>query len=283
MLCNDCHTGAVANSNAGTKHVDGFVNTSSIGGGKFAIAKHAANTFTTSCATTYCHGNGDVNNTNATLKKALPAGAIGKTTPTWGGGVMNCNSCHGAPPLDPSHFNTSTSSYVAATSCSNCHNHVNTNGTSFNDISKHVDGIIQGGSCDSCHGYPPVQSMAGLGVNANYSSAKLQNYSGGGGVHSVAGHLALTLKNSQGNGIAACLACHPDTIAAGTHNQGSGAFLTANVQVQVNAKYKFDKNRPIVYSGKQSGTGKTTGTCANVECHFQKSPPWTSQPYTQGH
>jgi hypothetical protein len=126
--------------------------------------------------------------------------------------------------------------------------------------------------------------MTGLGVNANYSTAKLQNYSGGGGVHSVAGHLALITKYvSGGANMAACKACHPDTITAGTHNQAAGAFLTANVQVSVDPKYKFDKNRPIVYNAKQSGTGKTTGTCANVECHFQKTPVWSSQPYTQGH
>jgi hypothetical protein len=145
-----------------------------------------------------------------------------------------------------------------------------------------VNTIVEGGKCDSCHGYPPVQSMAGLGINVNYSSAKLQNYSGGGGVHSVAGHLALTTKPSLSgtNKFTPCLTCHPQ---GATHGQGGSTFLTANVQVVVDQQFKFDKNRPIVYNSKQSGTGKTSGTCANVSCHFQKSPLWSTQTYTQGH
>jgi hypothetical protein len=148
-----------------------------------------------------------------------------------------------------------------------------------------MNNAVEGGRCDSCHGYPPVQSLTNangtVGFNANYSSAKLQNYSGGGGVHSVAGHLALTTKYvAGGQNFTPCLTCHPQ---GATHAQGGNTFLTANVQVVVDPQFKFDKNRPIVYNAKQSGTGKTSGTCANVSCHFQKSPLWSTQTYTQGH
>jgi hypothetical protein len=127
--------------------------------------------------------------------------------------------------------------------------------------------------------------MVGKGTNLSYSSARLQNYSGGGGVHSVAGHMALNIKPSlyaADKKFTPCLTCHPQ--GAPTHNQGgSSGFFTNNVQVVVDTQFKFDKNRPIVYNAKQSGTGKTSGTCANVSCHFQKSPIWSTQTYTQGH
>ena len=124
--------------------------------------------------------------------------------------------------------------------------------------------------------------MAGRGINASYSSARIQNYSGGGGVHDVAAHLSPTLKVSQGLGFSGCATCHPSNL----HNQAAASFggmSTQFVQVVVNPKFKFDRNRPIVYSGKQSGTGKTSGTCSNVSCHMQKSPVWSSEAYTQRH
>jgi hypothetical protein len=106
----------------------------------------------------------------------------------------------------------------------------------------------------------------------------MQNYSGGGGVHAVAGHLNPFTRASD-KWSAGCLTCHPSS----SHNLNGGVFLTANVQVVVDAKFKFDKNRPIVYNATQSGTAKKSGTCANVACHFQKSPIWSAETYTKGH
>jgi hypothetical protein len=112
----------------------------------------------------------------------------------------------------------------------------------------------------------------------------MQNYSGGGGVHTVAGHLPANIKPSAAFGIPGqaalgCITCHPAT----SHNGGAGAFLTAQVQIVVDGQYRFDKNRAIVYSGKQVGTtNKTSGTCSNVACHYQKSPIWSTQTYTKG-
>jgi len=163
---------------------------------------------------------------------------------------------------------------------------VGSTNTIFNVNAEHMDKIVQGGKCDSCHGYPPVQTLGAFGHLNNYTGAKLQNYSGGGGVHSVAGHLALTIKPSDkfgtlGSANPGCVTCHPSN----QHNQGAGTYLTANVQVVVDTQFKFDKNRPIVYNAVQSGPGanKKSGTCANVACHFQKSPIWSTETYTKGH
>jgi predicted CxxxxCH...CXXCH cytochrome family protein len=256
--CASCHTNPGA-----TGHVSNTIDVS-VGGYPAGKAK---STPYSNCSNISCHNGGN------------GVGAFVATPKTWGT-ALDCAGCHGYPPVNTNHTG------VVAGTCNGCHDNVVPGGTqsatSFVDLQKHLNGTVEGGRCDSCHGYPPVQSMAGLGVNANYSSAKLQNYSGGGGVHNVAGHLALTTKPSLAgtDKFSPCLTCHPKGV---THNQGASTFLTANVQVVVDTQFKFDKNRPIVYNAKQSGTGKTSGTCANVSCHFQKSPIWSTQTYTQGH
>jgi predicted CxxxxCH...CXXCH cytochrome family protein len=287
ITCGSCHTGASA-SNGGTKHFDGFVNISANNKGKLSIAKHSTAS-TVSCATSYCHGGGDPKNSDSTLQVPLPAGVPAKVVPTWGanGSLTGCTTCHGDPPANVDH--ASGTGYVVATSCNGCHDHVTTNGTGFNDLAttkKHINGVIDGGKCDACHGYPPVQTLGAFGHLNNYTSAKLENYSGGGGVHSVAGHLSLSINQSNGFGTVGsaapgCVTCHPGPGV--THNQGGGVFKTANVQVVIDPQFRFDKSRPIVYNGNRTGTGtnRTAGTCANVSCHFQKSPIWSTETYTK--
>jgi predicted CxxxxCH...CXXCH cytochrome family protein len=275
--CDKCHTGATAGTSGGPGHFDGNIDVAgAFGTYPTNITKHAANSTPGTCSNVTCH--------NGPTSNPFTANPI-----VWGASV-DCAGCHGYPPASTDHATVNPATVGV---CNSCHsNSLNTTtintptASAFTDVQQHMDGVLQGGKCDSCHGYPPVQSLAGLGTNANYSSAKLQNYSGGGGVHSVAGHLPKTLKASQGFAFAApsasengCVTCHPND----KHNQGGSTFLTANVQVVVDPQFKFDKNRPIVYNAKQSGTGKTSGTCANVACHFQKSPLWSSQTYTQGH
>ncbi|MDA8414230.1 MAG: CxxxxCH/CxxCH domain-containing protein [Desulfobacteraceae bacterium] len=264
VSCSNCHVGVVANTNGGTNHLSGYVNVSSSGTGKAQITKHASGSGYMSCTAT-CHNGSE-----------FTAPAV-----TWGAS-LTCASCHAYPPATAGHAAVNPATPGA---CSSCHSEVSTNtivttpvASAFVDRQLHMNGKLDGGSCDACHGYPPVQSMAGVGVNGSYSSAKLENYSGGGGVHNVAGHLLASLKSSQGSTFTPCLTCHPSSL----HNQGFGQFSTHNVQVVVDPKFKFDKNHQIVYSGKQTGT-KTTGTCTNVSCHFQPTPPWSNEAYTQRH
>jgi hypothetical protein len=150
-----------------------------------------------------------------------------------------------------------------------------------------MNGTIEGGKCNACHGYPPVRSMSNangaLGRIVNYSGARLQDYSGGGGVHDVEGHLPKAIRASAGWGTlgtgGSCVTCHP----ADHHNEGFSHFSTQYVQVEVDPKFKFDKTRSIIYNGQRASGTKTTGTCSNVSCHFQKSPNWSAEAYTQGH
>jgi hypothetical protein len=149
-----------------------------------------------------------------------------------------------------------------------------------------LNGIVEGGKCNACHGYPPVKSLTNAygtaGRTGNYSTAKLQNYSGGGGVHDVAGHLALTTKASDGwnnvNGVG-CTTCHYGVNTGNTHNL-YGNFSTHHVQVVIDPNFKFDSRRPITYTSQKAAVTATKGTCTNVACHFQKSPRWSTTTYT---
>jgi predicted CxxxxCH...CXXCH cytochrome family protein len=277
MGCDQCHAGATATvypfgGNHGDGNIDVAGSFTPAPGGQ--VAKHVAGSGYISCSTIACHNGG-----NGTGKFTAPA-------LTWGT-VTNCGSCHGYPP--PVKADNTSHAGVLAGTCYNCHSNVNAGGTinnsTFKDVQQHLDGIVQGGGCDSCHGYPPVRfsDLASVGHQNNYSTAKLQNYSGGGGVHAVQGHLALTTIKSQGFS-AACATCHYGVNSSTTHNL-YGNFSTHNVQVVIDPKFKFDKNRPIVYNGKRAGsTGKSSGSCTNVECHFQKTPLWASETYTRfGH
>ncbi len=271
IVCIDCHaagTTATTAPSLANGHTDGNIDVT-VGG--YALNKTKGSAVGT-CSNIACH------NSPAGYAPAFTAGVA-----TWGSN-LSCNGCHGYPPAGPNHAG------VAAGTCNSCHSNVKpgnvltSTNTIFVNNNLHMNEKVDEGRCDTCHGYPPVRSMAGRGTNLlGYSSAKMQNYSGGGGVHDVAGHLPTTLKYSNGGGFAACLACHPSNL----HNQANasfGGFSTSLVQVVVDPKYKFDKNRAIVYNAKQSGPGlKTTGTCANVECHYQKSPVWSSEAYTQRH
>jgi hypothetical protein len=123
------------------------------------------------------------------------------------------------------------------------------------------------GGCNVCHGYPPVADMTGLGVNGNYSTAKLENYAGGGGAHSVQGHLPRTLTVANGSSYSSCTSCHSEVTTK--HNQGGTTpFQPDKVEVVVDSKFKFNGNASITYD-------KLTGTCSNVSCHFQATPKWS--------
>ncbi|MBL0223997.1 MAG: CxxxxCH/CxxCH domain-containing protein [Geobacteraceae bacterium] len=260
VTCDSCHTNV-----GGVDHVNNNIDVN-VGGYAPVVAKHLAGSGYNSCSNISCHNGG----TGAAAFVANPA--------TWNS-PLDCNGCHGYPPASTNHAD------AGGKDCNSCHSNVVLGGTvtssTFSNLQLHLNGTVEGGKCDSCHGYPPVQTMVGL---VNYSGAKIQNYSGGGGVHAVAGHLNPFIRPTAGFGTAGasapgCATCHPEN----QHNSGAGTFLTANVQVVVDQQFKFDKNRPIVYTGKQSGTGKTSGQCSNVACHFQKSPQWSTEAYTQSH
>jgi predicted CxxxxCH...CXXCH cytochrome family protein len=261
-LCNQCHvTGSISNPN------------------RTDLLTHTAFTHYTTTVANKCsachevHGTTNLNQIRTVINGVaitftnLSTGFIKSTAPYDG----FCQVCH-----------TRTSVYkkgqaVAGNghdqrNCLNCHMHkVYPNyAATF---------AFQGiGGCTACHGYPPVQNTTGMKVLGNYTGAKLENYSGGGGAHSVAGHLVPTISPTLQ--FAGCNNCHYNTSPNGTHNQGGTApFKPSKVNVTVDPKYKFNSAQPITYSGTMIDppARNTTGTCSNVSCHFQPSPKWSTE------
>ncbi|WP_459817027.1 cytochrome c3 family protein [Geotalea toluenoxydans] len=175
-----------------------------------------------------------------------------------------CQVCH----TKTKFFSNYTAPQHYTSGCLDCHKHKS---------DKTVYAFQPSGGCDGCHGYPPVQTMqAGYGHMDNYSGARLQNYSGGGGAHDVAGHVLASAKATQV--WTNCLKCHYGSDTSGNHMRGDYT-KPSTVNVQVDPKYKFDSKLPITYSGNKSDDRSLyqSGTCSNVSCHFQASPKWSSE------
>jgi cytochrome c553 len=161
-----------------------------------------------------------------------------------------CQVCH----TKTTHFNRNSAPDTghATGGCLACH--------------EHKTGFGKGGSCGTCHGYPPVRlaitrQPGTFGTQGNYSSAKFQDYSGGGGAHTVAGHIPKTAAQSQA--WANCNSCHYNT----THATGGTPAKKAFVNVIVNPKYKFNNATSITYNA---------NSCSNVSCHFKPTPNWVT-------
>jgi predicted CxxxxCH...CXXCH cytochrome family protein len=224
-----------------------------------------------SCSNVYCH------NPKAAL---LVADAGTAMVPVWTDStyladssvksVANCQKCHLVP--GSASFTKQTAHGTMVTDatvnqCSGCHGHNGDNTGALGQ--RHLDGILyKNDACDTCHGYPPVSSMTGLGVANNFANAKIENYAGGGGKHTI--HLPATLVASAG--FTPCLPCHPDS-GAGFHHNVSTTVAQANVNVNTatgdatDLAYRFDSSRARRYNA-------TAKTCSNVSCHFQPTAAW---------
>jgi len=152
---------------------------------------------------------------------------------------------------------------------------MNAAGTTYADIfvdkSLHINGIVNvsGGGCNGCHGYPPANKRF-KGTHNNWSSARMENYSGGGGVHTVAGHIPPTASPDQA--WANCSNCHNQN----DHAMSPLAFKpSSNIKVRIDSRVRFSADRTPKYtSNKLDGALHVSGNCSNVACHFQKTPKW---------
>jgi len=246
ITCSNCHT-----SSSAATHVDGSIN---IGGDKVTTAQYSGTATPGdaygSCSTSTCHSGGPL---------AFPPKAA-----TWGT-QLDCAGCHSFPPATAYHDGITGN-------CNSCHSDVsagNVTTSTITDQTLHMNGVVDGGQCDSCHGYPPVKDMTNLGVAGNYTGAKLATNLTAGGVHAVEGHLLKTLRPSDG--FSKCLTCHPQGV---THNTGFSNVSTTKVQVVVDTQYKFNAGQAIVYSAFERASTAPTGTCSNVSCHFKVTPQW---------
>jgi predicted CxxxxCH...CXXCH cytochrome family protein len=231
------------------------------------------------CANVYCHGasmpGGDTSGSNkAPVWKDpnyLPATIS----------AAACGTCHGFPPASASGHPAVTipSGFPATATIGNtcsCHPNINTAGNSYANIfvdkTLHINGtveIIGGGACDACHGYPPAR-VGFAGTHNNWSSARSENYLGGGGAHTVASHVGNAAKPSDG--FTNCIACH--NIA--DHVMSPIAFNpSSNIKVSVNSRYRLEAARQFKYSSNRlDANSHVTGTCANASCHYGATPKW---------
>ena len=254
LTCVDCH-GAVT-SVTSTNHMNGttdFVFSALAKTGGLSPAYNPANG---QCANTYCHGT------------TLTGGGNSKT-PGWTQTISGCDVCHGFPPTT---VRNGTGTHPNNSACNRCHTHVNStnNGFTAAGVSQHINGLVDvsAGSCDSCHGYPPA-SLSFKGTQNNWSSARAEDYVGGGGAHTVNNHVSKTAKPADG--FAQCSKCHSVT----DHAMGAAFTPSRFIKVTVHQSVRYESAKQARYtSNRLDGDLHTPGTCSNISCHFGASPVW---------
>ena len=230
------------------------------------------------CSNVYCHGGhmpgGDTSGSNRTPTWNNPSYLPATLT------VAGCSTCHGFPPPTsvghpavsiPVGFPATVS---IGTTCS-CHDNVNPVGNSyatiFVDNSKHINGTLEGGACNTCHGYPPVSpTFVGAGRQNNWSSARTEDYIGGGGAHTINGHVSKTARHNDG--FAFCLKCHSPV----DHATSPAVYKPSqNIKANVNQRYRMESTKQARYtSNRLDGNAHVPGKCSNISCHFGATPVW---------
>ncbi|MDU0457529.1 MAG: CxxxxCH/CxxCH domain-containing protein [Geobacteraceae bacterium] len=277
MVCTACHGTVALNSATHMAGSSSFAwSTLATKNGALTPAYSAA---TGVCSNVYCHG------------ASMPGGDTSGSNraPVWNSATYlpatlssaACGTCHGFPPPTsaghpavsiPAGFPATAS---LGTTCS-CHSNINPAGNSYATIfvnkALHINGtleIISGGACDSCHGYPPAR--AGFaGTHGNWSSAKAENYLGGGGAHTIQNHVSKLAK--PGEGFANCSNCH----AATDHQMSPIVFNpSGNIKVTLSRSLRTENGKQVRYSSnRRDGSLHLTGTCSNISCHYGATPKW---------
>jgi len=134
--------------------------------------------------------------------------------------------------------------------------------------------------CNGCHGYPPMprtlRQGVDFGIAGKYSSARFENYTGGGGAHAIAAHVAPNV--TPAGGWTNCAKCHNGGLTGDSPNHRMiWPILNniSNVTLNLDQKLRFNSGQQAIYTGAlHVYPGNKTGTCVNVACHFKPSPQW---------
>jgi hypothetical protein len=192
---------------------------------------------------------------------ALPTGAGGwaMTSGNFGQGV--CNTCHTASASSPKmeHYNnTSSDGHNSGTLCSTCHDH---SGDTINDGNAFTGA---GGSCSSCHAYPPDPGDGKDNNGGDYLGS-----AGGKGAHvkhvnhiaSLAGVTLDAENDSYGDAttVAVCGVCHD--MSEGAHETSGG---NRNINFNGVNTYQFGPSAP----------SWSAPSCSSISCHFKPTPVW---------
>jgi hypothetical protein len=188
-----------------------------------------------------------------------------------------CQVCH----KDTKYFRSGVAETSHPTrNCLQCHKHKGPGGA-----------FAPSGGCDTCHGYPPVPRYATVGEFyeypdpryrttfgrfGNFTNARFEEYTGGGGAHLK--HVPTFAKATDG--WKHCALCH----SGGDENNTPAHKMTmdlnknvSNVTIHMNPAANFNNSLQIIYSGAKlvNPPNNKTGSCVNVSCHFQPSPRWS--------
>lgn len=287
LTCNSCHNPNAAHI-GNTTHIarltlanDNTQCASCHNTGKtIAIFQNMSTHFTTkggaqdmTCKTCHSpHGTTNLHMVKTSLKGAwLNATAVTITYTDSVNGFINptnnrglCQVCH----TKTKYFLAGVAETSHPTSdCLTCHKH-NGKGGAFKPT----------GTCDGCHGYPPMPRLTGLtfGTAGNYANARFEDYTGGGGAHAIAAHV--NPNAVPADGWKNCAGCHNggNLVTAANHKTIMPIKKNiANVTVSLDPARKFNNAKLMNYSGgKLVYPGNVTGSCTNVECHFKPSPKW---------
>lgn len=208
-VCGNCHDGAVQGGPANAGHLDGNIDVYDVTSGDLGYPQNKAKgSAFASCTTSYCHSNGP---------KANFASA------TWGTTSTGCSFCHGFPPATTMHAGQT------ATTCVNCHTHVNATGTGFTDPIKHGNGTVEGGDCLGCHS---IQQGNRAAVVGQFSSNS----------HHIQG---VALTNAH------CYQCHWEASADGSMTAYHGGPSAPGSPVNL-----------VIYGAGSRPTAYTVGTTA---------------------
>ena len=277
LNCTDCHGTVTLNNGTHMSGTTNFVWSSLATKNGALTPTYTAATGT--CANVYCHG------------ASMPGGDTSGSNkaPTWSNpnylpatiSAAACGTCHGFPPSTasghpsvtiPAGFPTTAS---IGTTCS-CHANINPAGNSYANIfvdkTLHINGtveVISGGACNACHGYPPA-SATFVGTQGNWSSARSENYVGGGGAHTINNHVSKTANPS--GGFTNCSNCHNSA----DHQMSPINFAPSQtIKVSVSQRYRYETAKQFKYSSNRlDATSHVTGTCSNASCHFGATPKW---------
>ncbi|GFO60933.1 cytochrome c [Geomonas silvestris] len=245
--CNYCHNNA---AKVTPQHLNMQVH---VGSGATCAACHDA------------HGTANANMVATSMNATSVSFSGTDFVNTQGTGV--CQACHTATLYFKKGVNETNH---PTTNCLDCHAHNATSGTAFEPNR----------ACDSCHGYPPAPrktlTAVSFGVQGNWSSARFEDYSGGGGAHVVAGHIPKNAKASDG--WTNCIPCHAGGAAAHAKVIPARSHVE-NVSVKIDPKYRFSNDVLTSYTSAKlvSGGANKTGSCFNVSCHFAPTPKWSTE------
>ena len=304
--CTDCHDNTSAHINR-----DPSVHTN-------RLAANLTGPLNTEC--TYCHNNlANINNKPQFLNMSTHFKTKG------GGQTMECYQCHELHGTTNLSMIRSTISFINSTSwsvaftntstgminpttnrglCQVCHTQTQFYRAGRPEANHPTKGCFNchphngaggafkpSGSCDACHGYPPVPKSAirgpydpnnykgTFGTYNNYTNARFEDYSGGGGAH--LNHVPTYAKATEG--WTNCAICHN---GGNTSNAPQHKMVLplkqhiSNVTINVDPKVNFNNSLQIIYSGARlvdPPQVNSTGSCINVGCHFQPTPRWSKE------